>query len=147
MQTHNAAKSLNDTTPAGPREIADSIDRIAAMFTEISGELGRFSEQLRTQQAATAASQREPSDTKPSGRTPTPTGPPVQGPDLLRGEPVDTSYARPTEAPAAEAAGASPYETGNQALSRRFPKTLAWTGAAVLLLGVMVLLVLIVQNR
>lgn len=96
-------------------EIHGSIRDIATMFADMSTDLGRFSEQLRTRLADIETAQRDKTDARRArgsstpDRLPPPTSAMPSVPVPLPGEPVDTSYARPVETPAAHAAGASPY--------------------------------------
>lgn len=109
MQTHQEAQSTTgEASVISAAQLADPITKIAVMFGEITGEFERLGAVLRTQSTTTEAV-RSPAPVPP---TPPPTG--VQGP-YLRGEPVDTSFARPATAPAATAAGASPSDDSRPA--------------------------------
>ncbi|MFR9730572.1 DUF2339 domain-containing protein [Saccharopolyspora sp. MS10] len=149
MATQRTARTI-----AGPGtdlgDLADPIDRIAAMFTDLGTELGVLGEQLRGQHAKRASTAGE-STTKTEGDTvitgervptggrsaappgrPAPPGPEPggrpeavvrTGPAPLPGEPVDTSFAEPTQTPAARAAGAAPRPgPGSEGTAPRFPE-------------------------
>ncbi len=111
----------DDTPPATPESLVPALDRAAAMCAALSTELSHFSAGLRGQVAGS-----------------TNHGSPPPGLELIRREPVDTSYVPPQETPVARAAGAPASGTRDRFRLGAFERITS--GAAlsgvVLLLGI-----------
>lgn len=137
MATQQTARNMVAGPTPDLGKLADPIERLAGIFADLGGELGEFGAQLRELRAdaekpgekATTGEGNDMTgqDTQPERTGTPPEHPPKQrqpvpdklppptaavdtGPAPLPGEPVDTSFAEPTQTPAAQAAGAAPYQ-------------------------------------
>lgn len=157
----NAHQQLN------PAHLADPLARIATMLAEVSAELEQLSERVGGKPRANSASE---SDKFVANASTAIAGTMSVSPNAVGGEPgpseadrgtssayslgepVDTSFAAPSNTPAASAAGASPFTAdrrfglaGWQRWRGRASPAL-WIAGTVLLLGILALLLLFNQS-
>ncbi|GAB3286896.1 DUF2339 domain-containing protein [Parasphingorhabdus pacifica] len=96
-------QSTRPRTDEPGETITRPIEDIATMFADMSTELGRFSEQILERLADVETTRGEPDHSPESGsasdRLPPPTRARRAVPVPLLGEPVDTSFTRPTSTP------------------------------------------------